>query len=164
MAKGSNDNFFTPANVVLIGGIVVGYIVIKKVLEGLGLVNDDDEQAIIDAREKALNEALKAAQAVAPSTKTDAEWIAIADTIYQDLRYSSLDDDKADAGYQIARVKNDTDVYKLIKAFGTRQEYAFGVLPLLDAGLIPWIKSNLDSEAIAAVNDNYARKGIKFRW
>ena len=43
-------------------------------------------------------------------TKSKGEWQIIANQIYEDLRYSAIDDDKKDAQYQVSRVKNDADI------------------------------------------------------
>lgn len=99
-----------------------------------------------------------------PSTKVDAEWLLIANNIYNDLRYTSLDDNHKDAVYQLARVQNDTDVYKLIQQFGKRQEYAFGV-PVGDLKDLPtMVISNLNLDELAVVNGNLTRKKIKFKY
>jgi hypothetical protein len=146
----------------VIGGIAA-FMVLNKILMALGLSKGANQQAVDNARDAALAKALADAQKKQASTKTDAEWSAIADTIYTDLRYSSLDDNKADAGYQLSRVKNDTDVFKLISFFGTRTEYLFG-LPTMEGGLPEFVRSNLSTGDIDIINDNYRRKGISFRW
>ena len=97
-------------------------------------------------------------------TKSKAEWDQIADTIYNDLRFSAISDDKADAGYQVARVKNDADMIYLIKTFGKRQEYLFGLPSGSPMGLTEFITSNLSREKINIINSNYASKGIKFKF
>jgi len=160
MSESSADNtrYILPA-MLIVGGIVF----FNKLMEALGLSKDKDETAVDENRDKTLAEALAAAEKIAPSTKTAAEWVVIADQIYADLKHSSIDDDKDDAGYQLARVKNDTDVYKLIMAFGTRTEYGFG-LPIGKGPLSYFVVGNLSDTAINVVNDNYRRKGIKFQW
>ena len=97
-------------------------------------------------------------------TKTPGEWAVIANTIYEDLKYSKLDDNKADATYQIARVKNTADLAMLIQQFGKRQEYFFGIPAGDEKDLPTFVRTNLDNEQIAIVNDNYRRKNIKFQY
>lgn len=107
---------------------------------------------------------VQAATAAQTPTKTRGEWALIADTIYNDLRYSRIDDDHGDAVYQLARAKNDADVATIIDIFGKRQEYLFG-LPVGDEMALPtFVRSNLNDTEINTVNDNYKRKNIKFRW
>lgn len=107
---------------------------------------------------------VQTATAAQTATKTRGEWALIADTIYNDLRYSRIDDDHGDAIYQLARCKNDADVATLIDTFGKRQEYLFG-LPVGDEMALPtFVRGNLSNDEINIVNDNYRRKNIRFRW
>lgn len=153
----------------LIGGgvLVAGYFayqgVIKPILEALNLLDDKDEQARKDRDDQALADALAAAQAKEFQTYTDQQLSAFANTIFEDLRYSALDDDKEQAGLYLAMPRNDTDVLKLIYFFGRRQECFFGVA-CYDRTLPDFVSSNLSSEKIAAINDNYRRKNISYRW
>lgn len=96
-------------------------------------------------------------------TKTRGEWALIADTIYEDLKYSRVSDNHGDAIYQLARPKNDADVALLIDTFGTRQEYFFGV-PTTEGTLPVFVNSNLSNNERNIINDNYKRKNIKFRF
>ena len=103
--------------------------------------------------------------AVQAQTKSDTEWKIIADQIYEDLKYSALNDQKEDAVYQLCRVKNDTDFSVLYKFFAKRQTYWFPPIP--DGGLknlVQVVLSNLSKDQIFRVNNNYERKGIKFRY
>ena len=97
-------------------------------------------------------------------TKSKGEWQIIADQIYNDLKFSGIADNKSDAGYQVARVQNDADIATLIQVFGMRQESFFGVNIGGLQNLPQFIIGNLDKSEIAKINDNYARKNIKFRF
>jgi hypothetical protein len=143
--------------------------IFKNLLTRLGLLKTPDERAwdkmVQDGRIDVINGAVKSVQqqyALQAPTKTDFEWIQIADTIYGDLRVH-LDQNDEDAGYQLSRCKNDSDVYKLIQGFGDRSIYAFGI-PYKTMTLPQFITSELDAKKIGAINDNYKAKGIKFRW
>jgi hypothetical protein len=148
------------------GIVVAAYlIVIRPLFQSLGITKTDAEiakeksdAANISDIEKNLN-----ARGI-DLTKSKAEWDQIADTIYNDLRFSALADNKADAGYQISRVKNDADIIYLIKTFGKRQEYLFGLPSGSPMGLSEFITSNLDRTNIDLINDNYSRKGMKFKF
>jgi hypothetical protein len=149
-----------------VGIAVAAYlIVIKPLFQSLGITKsaeqiakEKSDAANISEIEKNLN-----ARGLALS-KSKAEWDAIADTIYNDLRYSALADNKADAGYQVSRVKNDADMIYLIKTFGKRQEYLFGFPSGSPMGLAEFITSNLSRENINLINDNYSRKGMNFKF
>jgi len=97
-------------------------------------------------------------------TKSKGEWQIIADQIYNDLKFSGIADNKSDAGYQVARVQNDADIATLIQVFGMKQESFFGVNIGGLQNLPQFIIGNLDKSEIAKINDNYARKNIKFRF
>jgi hypothetical protein len=148
------------------GIIVAAYlIVIKPLFQSLGISKTDAEIAKEKSDAANILEVEKNLNARGLAlTKSKAEWDAIADTIYNDLRYSALADNKDDAGYQVARVKNDADIIYLIKTFGKRQEYLFGLPSGSPMSLAEFITSNLDRENINLINDNYSRKGMNFKF
>jgi len=146
-------------------GLAAYLVVIRPLFQKLGIVKTSEElkkekteAANIEEVEKNLN-----ARGIDLS-KSKAEWDEIANTIYNNLRFSAIADNKADAGYQVARVQNDADVIYLIKTFGKRQEYLFGIPSGSPMGLTEFITSNLTRKNINLINDNYKRKGIKFRF
>lgn len=142
-----------------IGGAVIAYfLILKPVLQKLNIVKSQDE---ID-REKEKEKYLESGSEV--PTKTFGEWAIIADQIWEDLRYTALDDDKADAGYQVARVKNNADFKLLFKAFGKRREYFFGVPSGSEKDLQQFIKSNLSDSQVQIINANYRKKNITYQF
>jgi len=148
------------------GIVVAAYlIVIRPLFQSLGISKTDAEIAKEKSDAANINDIEKNLNARGIDlTKSKAEWDQIADTIYNDLRYSALADNKADAGYQVSRVKNDADMIYLIKTFGKRQEYLFGIPSGSPMGLTEFITSNLDRSNIDLINDNYSRKGMKFKF
>jgi len=148
------------------GIVVAAYlIVIRPLFQSLGITKTDAEIAKEKSDAANINDIEKNLNARGIDlTKSKAEWDQIADTIYNDLRFSALADNKADAGYQVSRVKNDADMIYLIKTFGKRQEYLFGIPSGSPMGLSEFITSNLDRSNIDLINDNYSRKGMKFKF
>jgi hypothetical protein len=148
------------------GIVVAAYlIVIRPLFQSLGITKTDAEIAKEKSDAANINDIEKNLNARGIDlTKSKAEWDQIADTIYNDLRFSALADNKADAGYQVSRVKNDADMIYLIKTFGKRQEYLFGIPSGSPMGLTEFITSNLDRSNIDLINDNYSRKGMKFKF
>lgn len=151
---------------VLTGAILVGayFAIIRPILTRVGVFKSREEKETETRKQSQLETVIKETAKSEKPTKTVAEWQIIADQIYNDLRYSAVSDNKADAGYQVARVKNNADFWQLYKLFGKRREYLFG-LPsggLMD--LAQFIRGNLSAKAIATINDNYKRKNIKFRF
>ena len=140
------------------------FLILKPLLIKLGILKsaleleqDYSQKVNIDAY---INNSIK----TQTPTKSKGEWQIIADQIYNDLKFSGIADNKSDAGYQIARVQNDADIATLIQVFGMRQESFFGVNIGGLQNLPQFIIGNLDKSEIAKINDNYARKNIKFRF
>lgn len=147
-----------------IGAGITYFLVVKPILVKLGIVKSaaelEQERINTGNIDTYINDAIR----LQTPTKSVGEWTIIANRIYEALRYSGLSDDKDDAIYQLARAKNDADLATLYKSFGKRQEYLFGVPYAGLQDLVNFVKSNLDSDQINTLNDNYRRKGIKFRF
>jgi hypothetical protein len=141
-----------------LGAIAAYLFVLKPILKNFGFEKSQTEKEAEAAITKYLNSQI----ATGAATKTPGEWAIIADQIYQDLRYSAVSDNKADATFQIARAKNGADVAMLIKAFGKRREYLFGIPAGAEMDLQQFVTSNLSMAQILSINDNYKRKGIKY--
>lgn len=147
-------------------GIGAGYfLVVKPLLEKLGILKSTEE--VLKEKTEAAN--VTDQQRILQKsglklTKSKAEWDSIANQIYNDLKYSAIDDNKANAGYQVARVQNDLDMVYLIQSFGKRQEYYFGLPAGEKKSLASFITSNLSDAAIQKLNANYASKKMKFRF
>jgi hypothetical protein len=156
-----NKKILTTVSIVIAAYLIVirpifGLLGITKTAEEIAKQKQDAAN-IIDIEKTLANKGIKI-------TKSKAEWDIIADTIYNDLKYSRLGDNKGDAAYQVARVKNDADILYLIKSFGSRQENFFG-LPNGSAQTLPeFIRGNLNDSLISQINDNYTRKGMNFKF
>jgi hypothetical protein len=153
----------------LIAGAVIGvaYLgIIRPVLLKLGIGETAAQKAQRLAQQNALASTFKAAYAKQSPTKSDGEWLIAADTIFNSLRspmplFNTNDTDTA--GYQIARPQNDADVYKLIEMFGKRSQTLFGI-DGPEMSLPEFVSKEMPADKIATVNNNFSRKGIKFRW
>jgi hypothetical protein len=147
--------------ILYVAGIAAGYfLILKPILEKLGITKSIQE---IKSEENIQSYIQSATKNTKP-TKSKGEWQIIANQIYEDLRYSALDDNKNDAQYQVSRVKNEADIATLIEVFGLRQEYAFGIPIGSKKDLQQFVRSNLSTAQILAINNNYSRKGIKYRF
>lgn len=147
-----------------IGAGITYFLIVKPVLVKLGILKSAAEIAQERINTGNIDSYISDTLKNQIPTKSVGEWTIIADQIYQDLKFSAISDNKSDAGYQIARVKNDADFATLYKAFGKRQEYYLGVPYGGLRDLIAFIKSNLSIDAISTINNNYASKRIKFRF
>ncbi len=158
--KKDND-FFIKAAVVFAGY----FIILKPILNTLGITKSAEETQKEADELQAQKENFAALQKKGLKlTKSVYDWNLIADAIYNDIgRYSGLDDNDADAGVQLTRVQNDLDIAQLIKSYGMRPDMVFGI-SLGRKNLVNTVKSNLTASKIAAINDNYFRKKMKFRF
>lgn len=146
-------------------GIAAYLIVIRPIFGLLGITKTPEERAKLKEQADNLEEIQKnlASRGIKLS-KSKAEFDIIADTIYNDLKYSAIADNKSDAAYQVARVQNDADILYLIKSFGTRQENLFGIPNGSKQSLPEFITSNLSRDTINLINSNYSRKGMKYKF
>ena len=147
------------------GGVLLVYFgVLRPILIKAGLQQDPNLKATEDRKQQQLLQQIQQVSQYQQPTKSVQEWQVIADQIYNDLRYSAIDDNKDDAAYQAARVKNEADFWLLYRLFGKRREYIFGINAGGLMNLPQFLISNLSKSKIAQLNDNYARKGLKFRY
>lgn len=143
---------------------VAYFLVIRPLFIKIGLKKDPEVIATEERKQEQIENQIKEIGKTEKPTKSEAEFQVIADQIYNDLRYSAASDNKSDAGYQVARVKNNADFWLLYKLFGKRREYLFGIPSGSLMDLSSFIRSNLSDKAIKTINSNYASKGIKFRF
>jgi hypothetical protein len=140
------------------------FLILKPLLIKLGILKSSLEIQQEQSQQQNINNYVNSALNMQSPTKTKGEWQIIADQIYNDLKFSGIADNKDDAGYQVARVQNDSDIATLIQVFGMRQESFFGINTGGLKNLPQFIISNLSTNAIQKINDNYAKKNIKFRF
>ena len=157
----------TPENRKLIigGGIAIGsyFLIIRPILQKIGILKTKDEKEKERSDEQNVLDLEKNTNARGLTlSKSKAEWDQIADTIYNEL-YTFATDNKDDAAYQLARLKNDADAVYLVKTFGQRKEKFFGFGYGPEQALIPFVNANLSRKVLNLINDNYKRKGMTFK-
>jgi hypothetical protein len=146
-------------------GIGAGYfLVLQPLLVKFGIIKSPTLRKQELEQGQNIEDYLQQAISSQTPTKSKGEWQIIANNIYNDLSKSSVADNKSDAGYQVSRVQNDADFSLLYDTFGKRQEYYFGIPTGGLQDLVQFIVGNLDRSEINKINDNYSRKGIKFRF
>ncbi len=103
-------------------------------------------------------------------TFADSQYNAFANDIHEGMRYA-VGDDYGNVQRILLLMNNDIDVAKLIKAFGVRQDYAFGVPTGSPKDLITFVNSELGDDyggltryRVDAVNANWKKKGIKYQF
>jgi len=160
--KGNEEKYIKLTALVLALGIALWYM--RKVISKLfGFADEEKEEKEEEDKKQLYSENLQTEAAKHAPTKSKAEWTSIADLIYSFLRYS-VGNDTDGAFYQLCRVKNDTDYWLLYEAFGTRQAYSFMVPVGAKQTLTEFVHSELSSDQILKINDNYRRKNMSFRF
>jgi len=162
MAKQQNKDL---QSILMYAALIGGgyYFVLRPTLIKFGLMEDPAATATQEAAQQNIKQYIDDTISRQTSTKSAGEWSLIANTIYTDLDqpiYNNSDD----AVYQLTRVKNDADVAMLIKAFGQRSSHWFGFIAGRLMDLPSFLNLHLTNSNTSIINDNYARKGIKFRF
>jgi hypothetical protein len=97
---------------------------------------------------------------------------AIANAIYESIRYSGLDDNYKNTFNELLKIKNPLDLVKVQKYYGARQRSKFGIPDGDPETLIPSVSKELRSEIIKSpfskskyeqINDVWSRAGIQVR-
>lgn len=138
------------------------FFVLKPILIKLGILKSDTQLAQESSQKQNIQDYLN----YSPNglSKPIGDWQIIADTIYNDLNGLAIFDNVNDAIYQLCRVQTEDDVKALISCFGSRQVTAFGYHYGTSLMLPQFVLTSLSNSEINTVNDNYTRKGIKFRF
>jgi len=98
-------------------------------------------------------------------TRSLGQWKLVADSIYNSMKFSYVSDNKSNIESQLKMVQNDLDLALLIQAYGVRQHYVFAIPDGGKTTLIGQIATGeLSDSKIRSINNNYASKGIKFRF
>lgn len=161
-------------NLLIYAGLAIGgYFAITKVLKDLGFIKSEEqkqaEKLSEEGKQKFIDEVQKKPNRNQTSkglpTKPEGLYAIMANQLYEYLKYSAVDDNKK-AAFEMLYVKilNDADIAKMIKYFGKRQEFAFGIPIGQLKDLNQFVTSNLSSKQIEALNDTYRKYKMTFRF
>lgn len=92
----------------------------------------------------------------------DLQYQAFADTIHDALRDSWIADDKPTAKRVLLYMQNILDLAKLVKAYGDRTTYLFGIPDGPPKNLAQTIAGELSEEDLEAINNIYRLRGIQY--
>jgi hypothetical protein len=148
--------------IALLGGVaVVSYMVYKKIKKE----KDDKEQKrnIANEIEEAIKKGLKKSFA-------DSQYVSKANQIYEGMKYG-IGDDYGSVRDILKTMKNDLDVLSIMKAFGKRQAYVFGIPQGEPKDLFTFVRAELGNEyggitsyKMDAINKDWSAKGIKYKF
>jgi hypothetical protein len=153
--------------VVVVGGAVVVYLVGSRVYRA---VFPTEAQRKNRELEKNIDSEISKLQGNGKKASfSDSNYNTFANTIYNSMRFA-VGDDYGTVELTLKRMKNDLDVAKLIKAFGLKQDYFFG-LPTGDKmDLFTYIQKELGNEyggltnyRVKRINEDWSKKGISYQ-
>jgi hypothetical protein len=153
--------------VVVVGGAVVVYLVGSRVYRA---VFPTEAQRKNRELEKNIDSEISKMQSNGKKASfSDSNYNTFANTIYNSMRFA-VGDDYGTVESTLKRMKNDLDVAKLIKAFGLKQDYFFG-LPTGDKmDLFTYIQKELGNEyggltnyRVKRINEDWSKKGISYQ-
>lgn len=103
-------------------------------------------------------------------TFPESQYSAMANQIYEGMRYC-LGDDYESVEKTLMKMKNDLDVNYLVKAFGKRQGYCFGVPEGGERDLFTFVRSELGTEygglsdaRLVNINKDWLKKKINYKF
>jgi len=153
--------------VVVVGGAVVVYLVGSRVYRA---VFPTEVQRKNRELEKNIDSEISKMQGNGKKASfSDSNYNTFANTIYNSMRFA-VGDDYGTVESTLKRMKNDLDVAKLIKAFGLKQDYFFG-LPAGDKmDLFTFVQKELGNEyggltnyRVKKINEDWSKKGISYQ-
>lgn len=153
--------------VVVVGGAVVVYLVGSRVYRA---VFPTEAQRKNRELEKNIDGEISKLQGNGKKASfLDSNYNTFANTIYNSMRYA-VGDDYGTVELTLKSMKNDLDVAKLIKTFGVKQDYFFG-LPAGDKmDLFTYIQKELGNEyggltnyRVKRINEDWSKKGISYK-
>ena len=153
--------------VVVVGGAVVVYLVGSRVYRA---VFPTDAQRKNRELEKNIDSEISKMQGNGKKASfSDSNYNTFANTIYNSMRFA-IGDDYGTVESTLKRMKNDLDVANLIKAFGLKQDFFFG-LPAGDKmDLFTFVQKELGNEyggltnyRVKRINEDWSKKGILYQ-
>jgi hypothetical protein len=153
--------------VVVVGGAVVVYLVGSRVYRA---VFPTEAQRKNRELEKNIDSEISKLQGNGKKASfSDSNYNTFANTIYNSMRFA-VGDDYGTVELTLKRMKNDLDVAKLIKAFGVKQDYFFGIPAGDKMDLFTFIQKELGNEyggltnyRVKRINEDWSKKGISYQ-
>jgi len=149
-------------NLLIGAGIFAGF----KVLGTIFKSDSEKASALI------LTEAEKEKKALEKKYKLSynpSQYPAFANIIYESTKYG-IGDNYGAVVDTLKKLKNDLDVNQLIKVYGTKQNYIFGIPQGAPRDLFTNLRAELGNEyggltsyRISQINNDWSKKGIKYK-
>jgi hypothetical protein len=143
-------------------GLFLAYKIYKILFKN---EQEQTNQQIVQQAEKEKKELEKKFKLTFPVS----QYPIFANLIYESTKYG-IGDNYGAVVDTLKKLKNDLDVATLIKAYGSRQNYIFGIPAGEKRDLFTNIKAELGNEyggltsyRITQINNDWQKKGIKYR-
>lgn len=157
--------------VTITAGAVVGvYYTIKTLKKAFNPATESEKEANKALEKSNADELTQNQKKGLKLTFPASQYPAMANQIYEGMRYC-LGDDYSSVEKTLMKMKNDLDVNYLVKAFGKRQGYCFGIEEGGLRDLFTFVRSELGTEygglsdsRLVNVNKDWAKKGIKYKF
>jgi hypothetical protein len=151
--------------IVVVGGVAALFFVGKKLYT---IVFPSEEAKRNAELGRNINTEIGNLQKFMKASYPDSTYDTLANTIYNSMKFA-VGDDYGAVQDSLKKMKNDLDVAKLIKSFGSRQDYAFGIPVGGKMDLFTYVKKELGNEwggltayRVTDINKDWAAKKIKY--
>ena len=153
--------------IVVVGGAVALFFVGKKVYKAVFPSESEkkNKQLLNDVNNEIRNYQQQGQQ---PSF-AESQYETFANTIYNSMRFAA-GDDYATVELTMKKMKNNIDVAKLLKAFGKRQDYFFGIPTGDPMDLFTYVQKELGNDYLGLtnyrvrnINADWKKKGITYQ-
>lgn len=153
--------------IVVVGGVaVIGLFAFKIYKKVFPSAKEKENRKLLNNVDDEIKKMERSGQK--PSFN-EANYNTLANTLYESMRYA-VGDDYGKVVEIMKSMKNDLDVSKIIKAFGIKQNYVFGIPTGEPQDLFTWIARELGEEwagltsyRVTQINNDWAKKGIKYK-
>lgn len=154
--------------VVAVGGLVLVYMVGRQVWK-LIKPKSEQEQSNKEIVQGAKDDIRTFEQQGQKQSFSNLQYDQFANTIYNGMRYA-VGDDYGTVEITMKKMKNNLDVAKLIQAFGSRQDYAFGIPVSGKLDLFTYVQKELGNDwggltnyRVRNINADWKKKGITYQ-
>ena len=153
--------------IVVVGGVaVLGYISFKIYKKLFPSDKEKENRMLLNNVDSEIDRLKRSGQKL---TFAEPTYNTLANTLYESMRYA-VGDDYGKVVEIMKSMKNDLDVSTIIKAFGIRQNYLFGIPTGEPQDLLTWIARELGEEwagitsyRVTQINNDWSKKGIKYK-
>ena len=153
--------------VVVVGGVLAVYIVGARVYKAV--FPSDKEKKNKELAKNVDSEIGNLSKNGLKPSFADSNYNTFANTIYNSMRFAA-GDDYTTVEKTLKSMKNDLDVAKLVKAFGQRQDYFFGIPAGDKMDLFTYVQKELVNEwgvltayRVRSINADWQKKGINYQ-